>query len=159
MRLTSKPLVRFAFPLLGLVLALLTPTPACAELVANVTHPLEVTLYNRATGEYVAFSGSLHVVLTQTLDGNRHFHYRLHFGHEGVSGIGLTSGLRYEAPFAQNFGFILDTDGAELLLHNRLSERYISQGSSDNFSFTYLLHLNVNAEGEITTSVSDFAID
>lgn len=84
------------------------------------------------TGEDIAFDGMTHIVstTTETADGAI---ISTHFNTQGVSGVGLISGAKYQIIQVQNGDatdvFVPTGSSGDMAIH----ERYISQGSLDNF--------------------------
>ena len=64
---------------------------------------------NGGVGEDVLLSGFLHVVTKVTINGNR-FHVNQHFQPQGISGIGQTTGDKYQATGVtqDDLGFICE---------------------------------------------------
>jgi hypothetical protein len=111
--------------------------PAALNDVGDVTKDnlkLDVSgvVTSPCTGEDIAFDGSTHIVTTttETADGAI---IKTHFNTQGVSGIGLSSGAKYQIVQVQNGDatdvFVPAGASGDMAIH----ERYISQGSLDNF--------------------------
>ena len=105
---------------------------------------------NQGNGEVVDFSGTLHVVISTTVNGN-HIHVNLLANPQGVKGVGETTGdvwqgtgetrqdlnasvsaLPFEATFVNNFKLI-DGRGGSFLVHENI-------------------HVTINADGTTTAS-------
>lgn len=90
------------------------------------------TIDDPCTGETVALDGSSHIVMTldETTDGAT---LNYHFNTQGVSGVGLETGSKYQ------FVAILNQDESAVFIPSNGSgnvvvhERVISDGSADNF--------------------------
>lgn len=89
-------------------LLLATSTPILAEVTTTMfqyDYPLATTAYNPCTSEIVAITGTVHEVYKVTTNANDTY-IENHFNYPDVSAVGLTSGLVYRVPFAQN-GIVL----------------------------------------------------
>lgn len=146
-------------PLFGALVGLLAATlvwvgllsvPAWAA-ATSTDIPLHAIRSNDCTGEQVELSGTIHLVSHQQSDGS----VVGHFNYQGVSGVGLTSGttyrvsavdhLRLQAPFPSDITSVR-------------SFRLIGQGTEENLLVDALLHITVDANGEVTASIDDLSI-
>jgi hypothetical protein len=162
-RRTAMKRLAAAFTVLTLAFAaFVAPARAQAEVIVNDSEPLAITVFvecaNGGAGELVALSGDLHVLIHETTDSGGGFHFDVHFQPQGVSGVGLSSGNRYQgtgvtsqranergpAPF-------------EFSLINNF--RIIGQGPGNNFVVHENLHITVNANGDITAFHDNFSTD
>lgn len=112
---------------------------------------------NQGNGEVVDFSGTLHVVISSTVNGN-HIHVNQLFNPQGVKGVGETTGdvwqgtgetrqdvnasvgaLPFEITFINNFRLV-DGRGGSFLVHENLHVTINADGtttaSHDNLTFT-----------------------
>ncbi|HEY2377724.1 MAG TPA: hypothetical protein VGH98_17255 [Gemmatimonadaceae bacterium] len=124
----------------------------------NVKLEITGTIDSPCTGETIAFDGSSHIVSTleQDADGAT---LNYHFNTQGVSGVGLVSGTKYQIIQVMNEDesavFIPSNGSGDVTVH----ERIISNGSQDNvladivytftfppFNATYQIR-NVRCEG------------
>src|SRR5262245_28008756 len=65
--------------------------------VLNTDVPIDLFVFIPKTGHTVHLTGSLHVVLQETIDQNGRIHVKEHFQPQGVSGVDLTTGEKYQA--------------------------------------------------------------
>jgi hypothetical protein len=111
-----------------LVLGLTPMLPASAGVVFNERIPIDRTLFNSCTGEFVHVTGEQYVVITEVGRGcfaeNEYFH---------LTGVGQTSGLKYVLN-ANAHSTLCDPDPATCGFTGTAMGRqwFISQGSADN---------------------------
>jgi hypothetical protein len=109
-------------------------------------------------GEIVVLSGDLHVLFHGTINGNR-FVMKAHFQPQGISGVGLTTGDKYQAT-----GVTQETFGGSFV-NGQFSDtfvnnfRIIGQGPGNNFLIHETFHVTVNANGEVTVVHVNFTVD
>ena len=109
-------------------------------------------------GEIVDLSGPLHTLISFTINGNN-VSGKFHFQPQGISGIGETTGDKYQATGVtqQTFKASLQNGQTNLTFVNNF--RIIGQGPEDNFLVHETLHINVNANGTLTVFHDNFSID
>lgn len=123
--------------------------------------PLALSLFipcaNQGNGEIVDFSGTLHVVISSTVNGNN-IHLNELFNPQGAKGIGETTGdmwqatgetrqdltasvssFPFEVTFVNNFKLV-DGRGGSFLIHENLHVTVNADGTTtafhDNLTFT-----------------------
>jgi hypothetical protein len=134
------------------LLSLAAPLSAAASQPTHLRFrfPIDRTV-DSCTGEQVAITGTAQEILyfQETSDS---FHFIDHINWQGVHGVGLTSGLRYQAinsvTFTHNIG-----KGESLTFTGTFM--VVAQGLAPNLVAKAVLHLTVNANGEVT---SDFTL-
>jgi len=135
-------------------------TTALAEVTTNVKIPYAVSVFvpcaNDGAGELVDLSGTLHVLLLVTVDSDSGFHAKSHHQPQGVSGIGQTTGAKYQATGVTQTQFNGKL-GYETTYVNNF--RIIGQGPGNNFMIHQNVHVTVNANGEITANVDNFRVE
>ena len=137
------------FGVLAMSLAFFHPAGAASDLGA--TSRRETIVFERSadcTGETVLISGTIHFVTQTQPDGS----FVGHFNYQNMAGLGLTSGtiyrvsavdhLRLSAPFPSSINSVR-------------SFHLISVGSESNLLITFLFHITVNANGEVTATIDD----
>jgi hypothetical protein len=109
-------------------------------------------------GEIVDLSGPLHTLISSTLNGNN-VSGKFHFQPQGISGIGETTGDKYQATGVtqQTFKASLQNGQSNLTFVNNF--RIVGQGPGNNFLVHENLHINVNANGTLTVFHDNFSID
>ena len=113
-------------------------------------------VFNPCNGEQVNVSGNIHLSAGVTADGSGGLHLRSHINNQDVSGIGATTGSRYQLPSTSNTSAYL---GKATTFTATLDSRFVAQGSTPNFSLSQVFHITVDANGVPAVSVSDFRTD
>ena len=150
---------------LSLVAVLLVLTISAFAAASAQTLSMEVPLTlsqfipcaNQGNGEVVDFTGTLHVVISSTVNGNN-IHLNELFNPQGVKGVGETTGdvwagtgvtrqdltasissFPFETTFVNNFKLI-DGAGGSFLIHENAHLTVLADGTTtasvDNFTFT-----------------------
>ena len=148
---------RFVLSLM-LVGALLVTTVSVALAAAttsteSVKVPLNgLVLPNPCSGEPVALSGTLHTVVHITIDAQGGERFFVQSGQQQVTGVGLTSGTRYQATgVTREAGNDTAGEAVEGTFVNTF--KIISQGDADNyFVANATIHLTY-ANGEFRAEV------
>jgi hypothetical protein len=84
-------------------------------------------------------------------------HIATHFNDAGVSGIGLTTGNKYQASGGNHF--VSNSGGTRnefTFVNNFL---LVAPGAGNNLRVHELVHVTVNANGEITAETDNIAVD
>ena len=124
--------------LVGALFAFFVSRPGAAGVLVNTAAPFEqvvsVSCADGGSGEDVRITGFLHLLITETVDGNGNLHTTTHFQPMGVAGTGLTTGdvyratgvtrdavngltVPFEATFVNNFRLIGPGKGNNLTIH------------------------------------------
>jgi hypothetical protein len=108
-------------------------------------------------GETVQVSGTLHLTISFTVNGNNamlHNHSQ-----PELSGTGLTTGTRYHTTdiIQESFKSALDKGQANLTFVNNF--HLIGQGPGSNLSMHETLHETLNGNGTVTVYHDNFSID
>jgi hypothetical protein len=113
---------------------------------------------NGGAGELVRISGTLHIQQHITINGNR-ANIKSHFQPQGAGGTGLTTGDTYNATgVTQEQDSIPLTNGAaEFTFINNF--RLIGQGPDNNLLVHQTIHVTINANGDVTSTVTDTSIE
>lgn len=111
---------------------------------------------NGGAGEDVVFLGTLHILETATINGNK-VRLKFHFQPQGLQGIGTVTGDKYNATGVTQETDNIATVGAETTFVNNF--RMVGQGPGNNFSVHQVFHITVNANGDITSVVDQFTTD
>lgn len=115
---------------------------------------------NNGAGEPVLISGTLHVLIHQTISDAGHLQFKVHFQPQGASGVGLTTGDTYRATGVTQQTQTVDlTDGApqEFTFINNF--RIIGKGPDNNLLVHQTVHFTVNANGEVTAEVVNTSVE
>jgi hypothetical protein len=108
-------------------------------------------------GESVYLTGDLHIVVHFTLDAGGGFHVEEQYQPQGVTGVGMTSGMKYQAT-----GITRSIENFRTLPYSNTiinSFRFIGQGPGNNYTLSMTYHITFNANGELTASVVDYRVD
>ncbi len=108
-------------------------------------------------GEDVYLSGDLHIVSHITIDAGGGDHLEDHYQPQGISGVGMTSGARYQATGVTRYG-----ENFRALPYNYTfvnNFRIIGEGPGNNYLLHETFHITVNANGELTASADNFGVD
>lgn len=114
--------------------------------IYNVRIPIDEVVYNECTGEEVHLTGMVHN-MNRIIDSNNGNHiWGFQFKYQGVKGVGLDSGMTYNAVGGeQGFGSLLDvpdrpyhyTAGSTMLI------KMVSQGKAPNMTIKAKVHVVV----------------
>jgi hypothetical protein len=115
--------------------------------------PFDVVLApEEACGEAIHLTGTLlaQLTFTESLAGNVEIGF--HFSPQGVTGVGLTTGTIYHATGGTLGTRTIRTRGgiSDTFVNNF---KIIGEGSTQNFLETDVIHVTVNAKGQVTASV------
>ena len=159
---TTMKTLKIPLALVAMVLVISVPAFGGASTqTQSMTIPLVFNVFipcvNQGSGEIVDFSGSLHVVISSTVNGNN-IHLNQLFNPQGAKGVGETTGDVWNAtgetrsdltasvssfPFTNTFvnNFkLIDGRGGSLLVHEDFHVTVNADGtttaSHDNFTFT-----------------------
>ena len=139
----------------------LMPTTSAASALAITTNDFVpfaqvafVPCANGGAGEQVLISGTLHIEQHITINGNRAT-IKSHFQPQGAGGVGLTTGDNYNATgVTQEVDTVALTGGAtEFTFVNNF--KIIGQGANNNLLVHQLVHVTINANGDVTNTVDN----
>jgi hypothetical protein len=120
--------------------------------------PIEGRLFNACTQEFVTYEGTQYFVLHITEDPNGGFHVKGHF-HNQIQGVS-TSGAKYVTHQTENnhqyFDVFSESGSNFTFTQTTQVIRQGSETSADDFQAKGLMHLTVNANGEITSQFEQF---
>lgn len=103
-------------------------------------------------GEWVELTGTLHFLFHTTIDNQGGFHSKFHFQSRGITGLGLTTGDKY-----QGINVLQGTTNGNVGFTQTLENnfRIVGQGPGNNFWLHQTIHVTFNANGEVTASVEN----
>jgi hypothetical protein len=127
---------------------------------SNEKQPVDAIVFvpcaNNGAGENVELKGTIHILIHTTLNGNN-FTTKYHVQPQGISGVGLTTGIRYHG------SGVTQEEIKGSLKNGKHSETYINNfkitGHGVNYKIHNNIHITVNANGETTASVDNFSSD
>ena len=135
--------------------------PANAAIIVNESFPTSLSVFvpcaAGGAGEIVDLSGSQHVLIEVTMNGNN-LSVVIHFQPQGINGTGETTGLRYSATgiTATSFRSSLQNGQANMTFINRFD--MVGQGPGNNFSVHETEHITVLPDGTVTVSFDNFSV-
>ncbi len=135
-----------------LVLALILS--AQAAVTTNIKKQVDFLKYIPCTGDLISLSGTVHLLMRTTADGNGGFHTTVH-NNQALSGIvvdGSNVGAKYRSVGAthENINLHLKPGTTETVIsHSAL----IGRGKAPNLRMRTTTHITVNANGVITANV------
>jgi hypothetical protein len=134
----------------------LVPTTASAAVVLNVTIPLNQEVFSPCTGDVIQATGFIHLVGTETVDGNGGFHMAFMVNVSQVTGVGSLTGATYHGVGGDWFTvnaqppFPFEATQTDVFA-------LVSSGSTPNLVVTDTFHITVNANGTVTANVARFS--
>ena len=136
--------------------------PAKAAITVNESIPFFLSVFvpcaAGGAGETVDLSGNLHVLITETINGNNVSGF-IHDQPQGVTGTGETTGLMYSGTGVTSTSFktSLQNGQANTTFINRFN--VIGQGPGNNFTVHETAHSTFNADGTVTVNFDNFGIE
>jgi hypothetical protein len=144
--------------LLGLVFTI-TAFAGADVVTTNEMIPYQDSVFvpcaNDGAGEWVDLSGTLHVLFHTTVHDSA-FHTKAHYQPQGVTGIGRITGDKYQATGVTQDNYNGNVGTQHTFVNNF---RIIGQGSGNNLLVHQLVHMTVNANGEVTASVDNLSVE
>ena len=146
--------------LIGLLAIVATPSYAAVQVNDKTVISLTVFVPCAAggAGEIVDLSGPLHTLISFTINGNN-VSGKFHFQPQGLTGIGETTGDKYQATGVTQQTFKASLQNGQINLTFVDNFRIIGQGPGNNYLVHENLHINVNADGTLTVVHDNFSID
>lgn len=108
-------------------------------------------------GEVVDLAGTLHTLISFTINGNNVSGYT-HFQPQGIVGVGETTGNRYHATGITRESFrnsFRNGQANDTFVNNF---RIIGQGPGNNFLVHETEHFTINANGSVTVFHDNFSV-
>jgi hypothetical protein len=106
-------------------------------------------------GELVLVEGTLHVLITETVNDN-HVSLKIHFQPQGATGMGLTTGDTYRATGVTQEHIALGPTITDTFINNF---RIIGPGPDNNLLVHQTIHVTFNANGELTADVVNTSVE
>jgi hypothetical protein len=106
--------------------------------------------------ELIHFTGDLHILFHYTATGSGNYSSKFHFQPQGVSGVGLTTGIKYQATGVtqDEYSFNGPWPYEETFVNNF---RLIGQGPDNNLLVHENFHITINANGVLTALHDNFS--
>lgn len=131
----------------------------------NTTSSISLTVFvpcaAGGAGEDVVLSGQLHDLIHVTLTDNGHFHIHSSDNPQGVSGVGLTTGTKYQGTGVSLFDTQLANFFSDDTPFNETSVNtfhLVGQGPGNNLLVRDTFHITLNPDLTITSSHDHFRI-
>jgi hypothetical protein len=124
-----------------------------SAVTTNERVPIELTIFIPCVPETVTVTGELHIVTHTTVNPDGSFHVVNHFNPQGVSGIGDVTGNKYQGTGVTQTEFNLNVGQTFTFVNNF---RFIGQGPGNNSTIHQNVHVTVNANGVVTSTVDNF---
>ena len=152
-------------PVFYLTVALLTITlyPTITLAKATTSHETFIIDFNitgfvscalDGLGEVVAISGPLLVEVTETIDSQGGLHVQVEGNPQGITGQGLTSGIRYDG--RGQFSESLYIANGGFPFHFSLTDNFLLVGRGSlggKLIATMLVQISINANGDMTVNI------
>jgi hypothetical protein len=131
-----------------------------AVLTVSQRFPLELEQFVPCAagglGETVALSGELHELFHVTISLGGNVVVKTFDNPQGVTGVGLTTGAQYQATGVTQEIFSLRVGATDTFVNEF---HVIGQGPDNNFVVREVLHLTINANGELTAQIDNFSVE
>jgi len=133
----------------------LQATPEKAVVFRENFHlPVDFTAFSQCAGEELHFTGAFHWNSVTTIDAQGGYHVVFISNDHSLSGVGLTTGIKYHEVGATtavfNFRGDAPQEGTVTVTLN-----YIGQGPGNNAINRYHFHYTINANGTTTVTFED----
>lgn len=164
MRTLIRKLTYMAILTLALSVASALPARASAmTFTANVNIPLDgftvfVPCAAGGAGELIVLNGSLHDLFHITVDDLGGVHVKLHDNPQSLSGLGQTTGAKYQGTGVTQEEFNLNGHGLPSTDTFVDNFRMIGQGPGNNFMVHENAHITINANGVVTVVVDNLSV-
>jgi hypothetical protein len=138
------------------------PNLAAVASTTSDVFPVEITQFvpcaNGGAGEVVVVTGNLHEVFTTVISGNGTLVLRSHFQPQGVSGVGLTTGDKYQATGVTELSDVISPPFpvTSTFVNNF---RFIGQGPGNNLLVHEVAHLTIDANGVVRVDVDKASVE
>lgn len=134
--------------------------PAQAAVQTNLKVPVDIGVFipcaAGGAGEVVFLNGNLHVLLRFTIDQAGGIHAASHFQPQGITGVGQTTGDKYQGTGVTQDQFNAKVGQEETFINNF---RIVGQGPGNNFLIHENFHFEIDAKGIVTAYVDNFSVD
>ena len=146
-----------------LMVTLLGPGSALAaadSFTVSSVFPIDILVFvscaNGWAGEEVWLSGNLHDVFHVTLNSNGGYRVSFSDNPQGIRGVGLTTGAKYQAT-----GITRDNFGGQIGFEETYVNNFkiIGEGPGNNFLVHENFHITFNADGTVTSFHDNFSVE
>ena len=122
----------------------------------NLHLPVEFTAFSQCAGEELHFSGEFHINIHTVIDAKGGFHSVFIANDHSISGVGLTTGIKYHEVGATTEVFNVSGDFAPQEGTGTFTLNYIGQGPGNNAINRFQFHYTINANGVTTVEFVNF---
>jgi len=131
-----------------------SPIGLNAAVTQHTFTPLSLRFLNGCTGEIFLVTGTVHALRTLTRDQDGGFHATVHVNFQSVSGESLTTGILYQVISNQEISL---NNGGPLPFERttQVIVKLVGSGPDDNRTLRTMMHLTVDANGEVAVSFSE----
>jgi len=124
----------------------------------NVRVPITLFVFvpcaDGGAGELIQLEGDLHVLFHTTISSSGNLDSKFHFQPMGISGVGLTTGAKYQGTGVTQDEF--SSEGPFPITESSVNNfRMIGQGPGNNFAVHENTHITFNANGQVTVVVDN----
>lgn len=128
-----------------------------AQVLTNETSRGPVSGFNSCNGDVLSGTAQEHFVFAVTADGAGGTHGTVKLQLSNVKATGSPSGASYVGNVTVSEAFNFTAGGAQTQTFNE-TQSTIGQGQTPNEIIHFLLHVTVNANGDVTALVDNFSI-
>lgn len=120
----------------------------------NESYPVSYQTYMPCVNEFVSLEGRIHATYKTSVDDKGGFTSKWHSNPQGVSGVGLTSGDRYNSTGASNGSFSGKADGS---YSNAFRSDFHLVGAGGNqFRMQWAFRVAVDPDGTVHVKTDSF---
>jgi hypothetical protein len=142
-----------AFVTVALVVGMMAIRPASAA-VLSTTVPFVGTFSSPCTGELIAFTGNVQVLVGQFIDRTGALELTLESNFQGITGTGLLTGTPYQIPASSQQ--IMSVGLPPVTVTQSNDFRVV--GGQDNFMGQFPLTVTISTTGGVSASVGPLQI-
>jgi len=152
---------RKSFSLIAAIIATLFSPTGHATVITQSVVPLDtlitVPCAAGGAGDVVHLTGAAHMVFAVARDANGNVHIETHINTVGLSGVGLTTGNKYQASQADSF--ISNSGGTrnEFTIINNF--RMTAPGPGNNVLVHELIHGYIDTNGNVIAVIDNITSD
>lgn len=158
-RSAQRRLISFWIALSLVMFGIAMPQTTRAEVLVNTVIVFSQPVFIPCVPEDVLIQGNLHILVTQTVDGQGGVHYKFHYQPQGVTGIGSATGTVYHATGLTQGHTNVNSGGLPYTDTYVNNFRIIGEGRGNNYLVHNVFHVTVNANGEVSALVDFTSVD
>lgn len=133
----------------SVILASVAAVPPASAASLHMTFPFVGTFSSPCTGEPIAFTGDMHVLIGQFIDGTGALEITLDSNFQGITGTGLLTGTPYQIPASAHQVMSVGLPPVTVTQSNDV--RVV--GGRDNFSASLPLTVTIGGTGGVSAGV------